>query len=67
MGRPALKEQPAYGRRSANLREAAGLTQKELAERLHVQQSNISFWERWDKPPRGEVAAAPGQGPWRLH
>jgi len=55
MARPPLKEQPEYGRHLAKLREAAGLTQKELADRLEVRQSNISFWERWDRPPRGEV------------
>jgi transcriptional regulator with XRE-family HTH domain len=26
-----------------------------LAERLGVNHSNIAFWERWDKPPRGDV------------
>jgi transcriptional regulator with XRE-family HTH domain len=55
MGRPAQRPRPAYGRHLAELREAAGLTQQQLAEKLGVQQSNIAFWERWDKPPRGEV------------
>jgi transcriptional regulator with XRE-family HTH domain len=39
----------------ADLREAAGMTQQQIAARLGVHQSNIAFWERWDKPPRGEV------------
>ena len=55
MGRPSQRERPDYGRHLAELREAAGLTQQTLAERLGVHQSNIAFWERWDKPPRGEV------------
>lgn len=55
MGRPAQRPRPDYGRHLAELREAAGLTQQQLAEKLGVQQSNIAFWERWDKPPRGEV------------
>jgi len=38
-----------------HLREQAGLTQQELAEKLNVQQGNIAFWERWNKPPRSEV------------
>jgi transcriptional regulator with XRE-family HTH domain len=55
MGRPAQRERPAYGQHLAELREAAGLTQQQLAAKLGVQQSNIAFWERWDKPPRGDV------------
>lgn len=55
MGRPAQQQRPAYGRHLTELREAAGLTQQQLAGKLGVQQSNITFWERWDKPPRGEV------------
>ena len=55
MGRPAQRERPAYGQHLAALREAAGLTQQQLAGRLGVPQSNIAFWERWDKPPRGDV------------
>jgi len=55
MGRPAQRERPAYGQHLAQLREAAGLTQQQLAAKLGVQQSNIAFWERWDKPPRGDV------------
>lgn len=57
MGRPAQRERPAYGQHLAALREAAGLTQQQLADKLGVQQSNIAFWERWEKPPRGEVLA----------
>jgi HTH-type transcriptional regulator/antitoxin HipB len=39
----------------ADLRRAAGLSQNALAAKLGVPQSNISFWEKWDKPPRGEI------------
>ncbi len=55
MGRPAQRERPAYGRHLASLREAAGLTQTQLADKLGVPQSNIAFWERSEKPPRGEI------------
>jgi transcriptional regulator with XRE-family HTH domain len=55
MGRPAQRERPAYGQHLTGLREAAGLTQQQLAEKLGLPQSNIAFWERSDKPPRGEV------------
>lgn len=66
MGRPAQRERPPYGQHLAALREAAGLTQVQLAEKLGVRQSNIAFWERSEKPPRGDVlaplAAALGTG-----
>lgn len=55
MGRPAQSSRPAYGQHLAELREAAGLTQQQLADKLGVPQSNITFWERSEKPPRGEV------------
>jgi transcriptional regulator with XRE-family HTH domain len=55
MGRPAQHPRPAYGQHLAELREAAGLTQQQLADKLGVPQSNITFWERSEKPPRGEV------------
>ena len=55
MGRPARHPRPAYGQHLAELREAAGLTQQQLADKLDVPQSNITFWERSEKPPRGEV------------
>ena len=55
MGRPAQTPRPAYGQHLAELREAVGLTQQQLAEKLGVPQSNITFWERSEKPPRGEV------------
>jgi len=58
MGRPLTKPRGSYGLHLASLREAAGLTQKALATRLRVHHSNIAFWERWDKPPRGDVLPA---------
>ena len=57
MGRPALKPQPAYGAHLAKLRETVGLTQKQLAEKMGVPISDITFWERGNKPPRSEVLA----------
>jgi transcriptional regulator with XRE-family HTH domain len=46
---------PRFGVHLTGLRKAAGLSQNQLAVKLGVTQSNISFWEQWDKPPRGEV------------
>jgi|TARA_Y100000385_G_C12998019_1_gene595836 transcriptional regulator with XRE-family HTH domain len=37
------------------LREAAGLSLRELARQLDQQPTNISFWERTGKLPRAEV------------
>ena len=54
-GRPAFRPQPEMGAHLAQLREAAGLTQKQLAEKLGVPLSNITFWERSEKPPRAEM------------
>jgi transcriptional regulator with XRE-family HTH domain len=43
------------GKRLRTLREAAGLSQRELAQRLSVHHSNIGFWESGAVPPRSEV------------
>jgi transcriptional regulator with XRE-family HTH domain len=55
MGRPPQRPRSEYGKKLVVLREAAGLTQQQLADQLGVDQSNIAFWERWGKAPRGEV------------
>ena len=44
-----------FGSHLKDLRKAAGLSQKALGTLLGVPQSNISFWEKCDKPPRGEI------------
>jgi len=49
------KERPPLGQRLTDLRQAAGLTQMQLAEKLAVHHSNIAFWELSGTPPRGEV------------
>ena len=46
MGRPTDRQRTAFGERLATAREAAGLTQRELADKLHVRQSVLSWWER---------------------
>ena len=51
----AKKERPPLGQRLTELRQAAGLTQAQLAERIGVHPSNIGFWELSGTPPRGEV------------
>ena len=49
------KDRPPLGLRLTELRQAAGLTQTQLAERIGVHPSNIGFWELSGTPPRGEV------------
>jgi transcriptional regulator with XRE-family HTH domain len=53
--RTTNRPRPDSGARLAALRKAAGLSQKELAERLGVAPSNIGFWELHDKPPRSDL------------
>src|ERR1700729_1439267 len=53
---PAMSKK--FGQHLMELRRAAGLSQNALAAKLGVPQSNISFWEKWDKPPRGDILPA---------
>ncbi len=46
------------GKHLRALREAAGLSQRELARQLNVHYSNISFWESGAVPPRSDVLPA---------
>jgi transcriptional regulator with XRE-family HTH domain len=45
-GRPSTRERSAFGQRLFDLREAAGLTQAEVAEQLDIGQRSYSAWER---------------------
>jgi len=44
-----------HGQRLKEFREAAGLSQRELARKIGVTYSNISFWEGNDIIPRSDV------------
>jgi len=46
MGRPTTRERTAFGQRLFERREAVGLTQAEVAERLGISQRAYSAWER---------------------
>lgn len=46
---------PKQGAHLLALRQAAGLTQTQLAEFLEVPQGTIALWERSEKPPRSEL------------
>jgi transcriptional regulator with XRE-family HTH domain len=45
-GRPSNKERPPFGERLHALREQAGLSQQQLAERLGLTQRAYAYWER---------------------
>ena len=52
-----MKRPPSLGF-IVTLREALGLTQKELAQRLNVDKMSVSRWERGVTRPRAESVAA---------
>jgi len=40
------------------MREAAGLSQRDLAARLGIHHSNLGYWERSGQPPRSDLLPA---------
>ena len=55
MGNISKKSSLKCGQHLALLRKQVGLSQRQLALKLGVPQSNIAFWEHSDKPPRSEL------------
>lgn len=54
----ALMPNPSSGPSTLRLlREAAGLSQRELARQIDERQSNVSFWERTGALPRSDKLA----------
>ncbi len=53
--RKLSKPRPPQGQRLVSLRQAAGLSQAELARIVGEPQANIAFWERCEKPPRSDA------------
>jgi transcriptional regulator with XRE-family HTH domain len=45
-GRPTTKPRTDFGRRMADARERAGITQQQLAEKLGTSQRAVAHWER---------------------
>ena len=45
-GRPSKHPRPAFGERLNGLREAAGLSQAQVADKLGIAQRTYSYWER---------------------
>jgi len=55
MVRRAAKNRPRQGARLVELRQAAGLSQADLARLVDESQQNIAYWELTDKPPRSDA------------
>ena len=58
MGRPTKRKRTAFGQRLVEAREAAGLSQRELAEKLGITQRSLSWWEREPVALKPEQLAA---------
>jgi len=54
MGRPAKSERSDFGARVCAVREAAGLSQREVAAHLSISQPSYALWERNDVALRPE-------------
>lgn len=60
-GRPSSQDRTAFGRRLRAAREAAGLSQSEIASRLGLKQAAYANWERYPtaiRPDQIEKVAA---------
>lgn len=45
-GRPSKRQRPPFGERLCALREAAGLSQQQVADKLGMTQTAYAWWER---------------------
>ena len=45
-GRPTTKPRSAFGQRLSAARERAGISQRELADKLGTDQQRVAYWER---------------------
>jgi transcriptional regulator with XRE-family HTH domain len=60
-GRPSKRPRPPFGARLHALREEAGLTQAQVAEKLGISQRAYAFWEREPIALRAEQLATLAQ------
>ena len=56
-GRPSTRPRPPFGERLYDLREQAGLTQAQVAEKLGISHRAYAFWEREPTAVRAEQLA----------
>ena len=45
-GRPSMRQRPPFGVRLHSLREQAGLSQQQMADKLSIPQRTYAYWER---------------------
>jgi len=57
-GRPSKRQRPAFGTRLHMLREQAGLSQQQMADKLAVPQRTYAYWEREPVALRAEQITA---------
>jgi len=57
MGRPSSRKRTAFGERLVAAREEAGLSQRDLADKLGITQRALSWWEREPVALRPEQVA----------
>ena len=57
-GRPTTKPRTSFGERLAAARERAGISQRELAEKLGTDQQRVAYWERHATGFRSEAILA---------
>jgi transcriptional regulator with XRE-family HTH domain len=57
-GRPTTKPRTSFGERLAAARERAGISQRELAEKLETDQQRVAYWERHATGFRSEAILA---------
>lgn len=58
MGRPPKRQRSPLGQRIASLRDQAGLSQRQLADKVGTDQQTIAYWERRAIALRPEQLAA---------
>ena len=58
MGRPTDRKRTAFGERLVAAREQAGMSQRDLAEKLGITQRALSWWEREPVSLKPEQLAA---------
>ncbi|OQW96206.1 MAG: hypothetical protein BWK77_05895 [Verrucomicrobia bacterium A1] len=58
MGRPTERKRTAFGERLVAAREAAGVSQRELADKLGITQRALCWWERQPVALKPEQMAA---------
>ena len=58
MGRPTDRKRTAFGERLVAAREEAGMSQRELADKLSITQRALSWWEREPVALKPEQIAA---------